>query len=68
MIESGQARCRATGACSKMSDSTIICVSCGFKNTEPLAGGRCASCGAHVSFEADVLLGEGDQGLRQGGF
>jgi len=47
---------------------TIVCVSCGFKNSAPLSGGRCASCGAHVSFEADVLLGDGETGLRQGGF
>jgi hypothetical protein len=52
----------------EMSTTPIICVSCGFKNTEPLSDGRCASCGAHVSFEADVLLGEGESGLRQGGF
>ncbi len=51
-----------------MSNPPITCVSCGFKNAERLSDGRCASCGAHVSFEADVLLGEGDPGLRQGGF
>lgn len=31
-----------------MADKTVICPSCGFKNTLPLANHRCVSCGAKI--------------------
>jgi hypothetical protein len=35
----------------------IICPSCGFQNTPPLANERCVSCGARID-EGSVTLGE----------
>jgi len=44
----------------------IICPSCGFQNTAPLANGRCVSCGARVEDGAGgIALQDGDSRYQQ---
>ncbi|MCH2108061.1 MAG: hypothetical protein MK135_01940 [Polyangiaceae bacterium] len=50
----------------KSSGKTIICASCGFKNTAPLANHRCVSCGAPVDdVGGEVALAEEDRRSQQ---
>ncbi len=48
-----------------MAPGTVICPSCGFKNQAPLAGDRCASCGAQVQAELRSLGGSGGAPKRR---
>lgn len=52
------------------SQKTVICPSCGFRNTVPLPNNRCVSCGARVDEEKSTLSrqDEIDRRYKQEGF
>ena len=46
-------------------DKTIICPSCGFKNTAPLPNNRCVSCGAKVEEGGGIALADNQSRYQQ---